>query len=468
MGLGDIFRTKEMKAKILELESLLTPEQQEIIDINAELQQKRNDLLEFESKSDKEMNKRQRTIDSLLKKEATILGKIERLDAHIANLQKEVFHLNDEISMQEFGLYAPMYEAMSSALLKVEIESCRQRQKEMIKNEKACLFVENWTVNGSKAEGKRMTKNNIKQILRSFNNECDAIIDKVKFNNYSAIEKRISTSAVALNKMNVINKVSLANDYVGAKLEELRLVHEYAMRKEEEKEIEREQREELKEQRKLEAEIRQAREKLMKEAKHFSNAIDEVRLRLATVIDESEKTKLQNKLTELEHGLEVINQDQKQVDYRESNTRAGYVYIISNVGSFGEGVYKIGVTRRLEPMDRIRELGDASVPFKFDVHALIFSEDAPTLEGKLHQAFSQDKLNLVNPRREFFRASLEAVEKIIRENFNDTFELNYMPDAEEYRISMQIRNGKLPADNLTSSSSLIFNILEDDEELVEI
>lgn len=107
------------------------------------------------------------------------------------------------------------------------------------------------------------------------------------------------------------------------------------------------------------------------------------------------------KKEEIENQLSNLQQALDDVDYREANQKAGYVYVISNIGAFGENVYKIGMTRRLDPMERVDELGDASVPFNFDVHAMIFSEDAPKLEAALHKAFEDRKLNMVNTRREF-------------------------------------------------------------------
>lgn len=130
------------------------------------------------------------------------------------------------------------------------------------------------------------------------------------------------------------------------------------------------------------------------------------------------------------------------IDYRQANMRAGYVYIVSNIGSFGENVYKIGMTRRLDPQERIDELGGASVPFKFDVHAMIFSDDAPALEAALHRAFEDKKVNIVNQRREFFNVTLDEIKDVVKKNFDKTVEFIDIPDAEQYRVSMKMRNMK--------------------------
>ena len=145
------------------------------------------------------------------------------------------------------------------------------------------------------------------------------------------------------------------------------------------------------------------------------------------------------KKEELENQLKKIDKEFKDVDYREANQKAGYVYVISNIGAFGENVYKIGMTRRLVPEDRVDELGDASVPFDFDIHAMIFSDDAPKLEAALHNAFADRKLNLVNQRREFFRVSLDEIEKVVHENFDGTPNFTYIAPAEQYRQSLKMR-----------------------------
>ena len=155
-----------------------------------------------------------------------------------------------------------------------------------------------------------------------------------------------------------------------------------------------------------------------------------------------EKQLYVDKIKELEEKLKEVEKSKEDVLNREQNTRAGFVYIISNIGSFGENVYKIGMTRRLQPMDRINELGSASVPFEFDVHAMIFSEDAPTLENALHKHFENCKVNKVNPRKEFFRVSLDEVEQVVKENYNGTVEFTKIAEAYQYRESLRLEQIK--------------------------
>ncbi|MDE6056341.1 MAG: GIY-YIG nuclease family protein, partial [Lachnospiraceae bacterium] len=179
------------------------------------------------------------------------------------------------------------------------------------------------------------------------------------------------------------------------------------------------------------------------EQSHYQTAYERIQRQLQN--DPNNKDLLQKK-AELEEHLSDIDTALNDIDYRQANMKAGYVYVISNIGAFGKDVYKIGMTRRLDPQDRIDELGNASVPFNFDVHAMIFSDDAPALEAALHRAFEDQKLNMVNHRREFFHVSLDEIKKVIKDNFDKTVEFIDVPDAEQYRISLRMRSGDIPAE----------------------
>lgn len=147
---------------------------------------------------------------------------------------------------------------------------------------------------------------------------------------------------------------------------------------------------------------------------------------------------MKTRIEEITEQSVKLDDDERLLDYREENARAGYVYVISNIGAFGEGIYKVGMTRRLEPMDRVDELGDASVPFRFDVHALVFSDNAPALEAKLHTHFAAGRLNKVNGRKEFFRADLQEIEAVIRANYDAVVEVVHAAPAEQYRESLRL------------------------------
>jgi hypothetical protein len=355
-----------------------------------------------------------------------------------SELRGQVLVLEETLLLESFALYEPKFKLTASHEYKTRLDAVRERQKSMIKSGEAASGNLGWEVNGSKAEGRKLVSDMIKLVLRSFNNEADYCVDNVKFDNIELGEKRIRQSFDACNKLGRVMTVRLADEYLNLKLDELRLAHEYQIKKQEEKEEAKRVREELREQQKLEQEIRAAREKIAKERKHFTAALRDLSLRLEKVASEEERALLLAKISEVEAGRAALDNEEKVIDYREQNAKAGYVYVISNLGAFGEGVYKIGMTRRLDPMERIDELGDASVPFWFDVHALVFSDNAPALEAKLHERFATGRLNKVNGRKEFFRADIGEIEAVIRANYDAVVEVTREAPAEQYRESLRM------------------------------
>lgn len=363
---------------------------------------------------------------------------LSELGKQIELRKKEIIVLDDEILLESFALYKPQFKFQTSEEYKLRLDACRDKQKQLIKDGIAVKANENWMVNNSKSEGRKMVNDMKKLLLRSFNNECDYCVDNVKFNNMEVNKKRIEKSFEELNKLGRIMQASISEAYKKLKYEELYLAFEYQQKKQEEKEAQKRVREELREQQKLEQEIRQAREKIAKEKKHFIQAIRELESKLKETTSDSDRTLVLEKLAEVKEQYSELEKEEKVIDYREQNAKAGYVYIISNIGSFGENVYKIGMTRRLEPLARIDELSDASVPFSFDVHALIFSENAPVLEAKLHEHFYKSRINKLNDRKEFFKADIHEIEKIVRENYDKVVDIVKDAPAEQYRESLLI------------------------------
>ncbi len=380
----------------------------------------------------------QNCLEELNNKRQSLEKIIRSLDDTIKEKTAEILVLDDEILLESFALYKPKFSFLLSEEYKGALEECRVKQKDLIKSGSAVEANENWTVNNSKVEGRKMVNDMKKLLLRSFNNECDYCIDNVKFNNIEMSETRIEKSYEALTKLGRIMEARIAEEYKKFKLEELHLAFEYQQKKQEEKEAQKKARDELREQQKLEQEIRLAREKIAKERKHYLQAIKELELKFNETENNQDKEAIKNKLDEVRGQFTELEKEEKVIDYREQNAKAGYVYVISNLGAFGENVYKIGMTRRLEPMDRIDELGDASVPFSFDVHALIFSDNAPTLEGKLHEHFCNSRINRLNNRKEFFRADIKEIEKVIRDNYDKVVDILKEAPAEQYRESLKI------------------------------
>ena len=364
--------------------------------------------------------------------------KLRRINEEIEQKKQELLQLDDAVLYQDFGIYEPKYNCTNSDEYKERLQAVRQKQKELISDKEALNYYDGWRLDGSLSKGRAMNNDNMKMVLLAFNGECDALISKVKFNNIDKIESRIIKAADRIDRLNQRNKISITPEYRNLKLEELHLCYEYELKKQEEKEEMRRIREQEREEQKLQKEIEEARKKIKKEQTHYTNALEQLLRQLESAPDE-EKAALLEKKQEIEQRLTDIDSEIKDIDYREANQKAGYVYVISNIGSFGDNIYKIGMTRRLDPQDRVDELGDASVPFKFDVHAMIFSEDAPALEASLHKAFESKKVNMVNNRKEFFNVTLDEIEEVVKANYDKTVEFTRLPEAEQYRESEMMK-----------------------------
>lgn len=434
MGFLDNFKGNQYKQEaerlqieLNQLKSTFTPEMHNVVNLQnyiTSLQTQINNLNGI-------LNQKNNEIQSLN-------SQISGLNNAIWNKQSEIIALDEEIELQSFGLYQPKYDFTSSELYKAKLTEIRNQQKAMIKNGQAVTGNMNWSVNGNASQGKKMVKDMQKLLLRAFNCECDELVDKVKYNTFDTSYKRMLKSFEAISKLGYIMGVAITNNYFNLKYNELCLALEYRKKKQDEKEEQKEIRARMREEAKLQKEIEEARKKIYKEQNHYKNALKKIEEQINSASEE-EKTALLTKKSEIENELAEIDKSIKDIDYRETNARAGYVYIISNIGSFGENIYKIGMTRRLEPMERVDELGDASVPFNFDVHAMIFSDDAPALETALHKAFENKKVNMINTRREFFNVTLEEIEAEVKRNFDKTVEFTKLAQAEQYRETLKIK-----------------------------
>lgn len=353
-------------------------------------------------------------------------------------MKKKLIVMNEELLLQDFGLYEPKYDFINSEQYKQRLNLIRQKQKEMIKNKTAVSGNMNWTVNGSLSQGKKMVSDMQKLLLRAFNGECEEITGKVTYANFETSQERITSSYEAISKLGRIMNVAVTYPYYQLKQQELNLAFEYRQKKQQEKEEQRAIKAQMREEARLQKEIEEARWKIEKEQRHYINALKKVQEQIKKATGK-EKADLQVKKQNLENQLSDIDKSLKDIDYREANQKAGYVYIISNIGAFGENVYKIGMTRRLDPTERVDELGDASVPFAFDIHAMIFSDNAPALESALHRAFEKRKLNWVNQRREFFNVTLDEIKKVVAANYDKTAEFIETAAAEQYRITMKMK-----------------------------
>ncbi|MXX88674.1 MAG: DUF4041 domain-containing protein [Boseongicola sp. SB0677_bin_26] len=321
--------------------------------------------------------------------------------ATLKRLEQQVAIYDEKLSFAELGVYEPHFEFNDADEYKQEIKRIRDRQKAMVSAKTSTCCPTDWQVDGSSAKGQTMINRQTRLTMRAFNNECEAAIANTRWNNVNAMEKRILNAAKQVDKANESMNLCISEQYVGLKLDELHATHEYRERlkieKEERADLARAEREE----KRLLAEADAAK----REEERYQKLLDKAR---------SEASVDEGRIAELEAALAEAHATSERARAMAEMTKSGYVYIISNIGSFGEDVVKIGLTRRLEPEDRVKELGDASVPFGFDTHAMIYSDEAPALESALHKEFAGRRVNASNMRKEFFRVSLEDVEEAVK------------------------------------------------------
>lgn len=457
MGFGDYFKGPQHKAEATRLEAeIQTLKKRSQFDLQA-LQEKYDqldakaqeigllDLLTVQTK----IRDEQSLLDAAKTQVAAAMAELQATRTQLHEVRKQILVAEEAVELESFSLYHPKYQFTNSAEYKVRLDAIRDVQKQTARGLSAEVDAwDNQAVQLTKAEWKKLRKDALKLALRAFNSESEYCVDNVKFNNIEKMEERIRKSFETCNKL-LKNVGAWWKDVVlEDKLQELYLAHEYQMKRQEEKESARQAREDQREQEKLEREIREARAKIDKERRHFTSALQKLQLRLVAAVDRQERDELQTRINEVASQNSKLDEEEKLLDYREQNARAGYVYVISNIGAFGEGIYKIGMTRRLEPMERVDELGDASVPFRFDVHALVFSDNAPALEAKLHAHFAVGRLNKVNGRKEFFRADLKELEAVIRANYDAVVEVVHAAPAEQYRESLRLT---MPLESIQTS-----------------
>lgn len=386
-------------------------------------------LLEQKQGAEKLVEDAKRAADNLDQKSRVISQTIETLKADRSLLEMEVKKL--ELNVLIGSVNIEDYENLRSDEIKNQLSMLQSRQNQLVKDNMA---VEVTMTNRNKKE----TSNQVKQILRSFNAECAVCLDGITVKNVDSTRAKIQRSFNTLNTIFETDGVSITGEYLAMKFEELSLRYAYMVKEEEEKEQRRAIREQMMEEEKVRREIEREKQKIEKETAQFQNEVNKLMSYMQKSKDDVERQLYIDKIHELEERLKGLEKDKENALQREQNTRAGFVYIISNIGSFGENIYKIGMTRRLNPMDRISELSSASVPFSFDVHAMIFSDDAPALETILHQTFHDNQVNKVNPRKEFYRINLEEIKKIVKERHNATVHFIDEADATEYRETLRL------------------------------
>jgi hypothetical protein len=360
--------------------------------------------------------------------EQTTQGRAQQteLEQRLSSLRQQVVVTEETALLQEAGVYQYRHPLSDAAAYQAELARLQAQIKAMTKADGgAVLAATGWTVNGSAAQGRTMLRDYSKLMLRAYNAEADNLVRGLKPYKLESATERLGKVATTIARLGKTMDIRIAEGYHRLRLQELALTADYLQKVAEEKEREREEKARLREERRVQQEIDRERARLDKERQHYANAL----AALQAKGDSAGAVQLQERLAQ-------INSAIQDVDYRAANVRAGYVYVISNLGAFGEKVVKVGMTRRLDPLDLVRELSDASVPFNFDVHALFFSDDAVGIEASMHARLANRRVNLVNQRREFFYTTPAEAKQHLMELTGNLLQYEEVPEALEYRQSL--------------------------------
>lgn len=380
--------------------------------------------------------------------------KLKQLNSETSLANKELVRINDrisevliEVNLIDVGFYQKQYEFDGISRYESELAQIQQELKHMLKIDgvradkinAAAFNTGTFYFDGSITKGEAAQKRIMKLMLRAFNGESDSFISRVNYKNIEQMEKKIKSSFEAINAITEKHYLCKINEsYRDLKINELELVFEFEEAKQREKEEQARIREQIREEEKAEREIEKEKLQTQKDEEKYQLLLKKAQDDVAAAADK-DKAKLSNKIAELQEIIKQIEERKRTISQAEL-TKTGHVYIISNVGSFGQDIFKIGMTRRLEPMDRVKELGDASVPFPFDVHAMISTTDAPSLENALHNHFKNRRINLENQRKEFFNVSIQEIKdelELLKDSLgiHSELRLTLLAEAKEYRLS---------------------------------
>lgn len=357
--------------------------------------------------------------------EGGLAARLQRL----SELDQQIVVTEDLAMLQEAGLYEFRHRLADAVAYRARLEELKDRHRTMVRNDQAVLAASGWTVNGSATEGRKMIKDYVKLMLRAYNAEADNCVRTMRPHRLESSIDRLNKARETIAKLGRTMSIRVSEPYHRARIEELELTADYLAQQEAEKERIRAERERQRDEEAARREFEREKARLIKEQSHWATVYDQWQAQG----DDAKVAKAAEKLGQIGAAIEGV-------EAREANIRTGWVYVISNVGAFGEKMVKIGLTRRLDPRDRVRELGDASVPFKFDIHALVFSQDAVSLETQLHHELAERRVNRVNLRREFFYATPAEVLAVLQQTDagENLLEYNDLAEAEEWRASRKI------------------------------
>lgn len=423
--------------EVIELEGVRDRIREEIAELERAKEHRRVEIAEeLRVSAERTTQRLERSRSALQKKVASLeaeekrqharaIADTRRHELRLDELREQIVVSEDLAALQEAGVYEYSHPLDDSVAYKSALAELKERTRSMNRKDGGSVeATTSFTMNGSATEGRKMVREFSQLLLRAYNNEADNLVRGMKAYKLPTSRDRLTKSRTTIEKLGRSMDIRISNTYHRLRLRELELTADHLNKVAQEKEREREEKTRLREERQAQAELDREKARLEKERRHYENAL----VALRDQGDGEGVKRLQEQIDDV--GLAMEN-----VAERAANVRAGYVYVISNLGSFGEQMVKVGMTRRLDPMDRVRELSDASVPFNFDVHALHFSDDAVGVEAEMHRRLAKKRVNRVNLRREFFYTSPSEVRDLLGSVAGDLIQYEEVPEAVEYRQS---------------------------------
>lgn len=388
-----------------------------------QMQQREQDRLQkklrrYESLSSQEELQRQlaSNIDELLSEQ-------ERLSTQVRSLQEKVSVLTEEDYLLSLGFHEPKYDFISSDDYQRRFDQVTSERKKMVKNKTAaiCSSYKGWTVGGDEKKGKKLIDNYLNLIRGTFDTICDSAISEAKTSNINQLKKRIRSNFDRLNQLSNILQCKITEGYLNLRLRELDIKYEMEAKKQEERERDRIIRDQMAQEKKDREAIEKARqeaEEAEQREKQYLEEREKIRQEMTQAVGQRlEELERQNK--QLEQLISKAQIDKEDADLRTRKLKSGFIYIISSIGSLEQDIYRICMTQRDEPDRYIREMNPI-VPFPFFPHFKVYSEDVSDTLKRLHQRFHNRRVNKVNDRREFFRVSLDEIDRAISDIDNET------------------------------------------------
>ncbi|MEV6772048.1 DUF4041 domain-containing protein [Nocardia sp. NPDC051030] len=358
-----------------------------------------------------------------------LAAQITAEQAHLDSVRTQVINTQEEQVLQEIGIYRYRHPLSDVVAYRARLDQLQGDIKSAAARDGGAIEAsQSWQVNGSAAQGRKMIREYSKLMLRAYNAEADNLVRSLKPYKIDTALERLDRLATTIERLGETMKLRVTPWYHQLRRRELELTSDYLEKLARQKEAERDERDRLREERKAQQEIEREQQRLEKQHQQYASAL--AALEAAGNTDSARGRDLQDKLADLE-------QKRTALANRAGNLRVGHVYVVSNIGAFGENMVQIGMTRRLDPDDRISDLNNSSVPFKYDVHAMHFDLDAAGIEEELHRRLAHKRVNLVNSRREFFRVTPAEVREPMQELAGELLVFTEFPEAEDYRRSLE-------------------------------